>query len=69
MNQLIRDYDWRQEYKDLEQYSKYLINPRYPHHTNLYYTGYNNLGCQIYLKNKENHGHWPLSVIKCNLNR
>ena len=53
LDQLTTDQDWRQDHWDLEQHSKYAMDPRYSHHSNLYFIGYDNNECGIYIQGKD----------------
>ena len=54
LDQLIMDQDWRQDYQDLEQHSKYIMDLRHFYYGNLYFTKYNDNRCGIYIQEKNN---------------
>ena len=53
LDQLAKDQDWRQDHWDLEQHSKYAMDPRHPHHGNLHFTGCGDDGCGIHMQGKD----------------
>ena len=64
LDQLVMDQDWRQDHRDLEQHSKYTIDPRHPHHGNLHFIRYNNNRCGIHMQRKNDTNYYPQSMLK-----
>ena len=65
LDQLTTDQDWRQDYRDLEQHSKYAMDLRHPHHGNLHFTGCGDDGCGIHMQGKDDADYHPRPALKC----
>ena len=68
LDQLAKNQDWRQDHRDLEQHSKYTMDPRHPHHINLHYSGCGDEECRTHLQGKNDTDYYSRPMIRCRSN-